>query len=382
MKNGWTGGQYSVFRVSLGLYVGFLFIRLIPLLLQETAANWDNDAWPRALEDAGPLSIFALWPHPYFAMFVLNVGVVLAAFFAVGFLDRISAIGCGYIIACVVFMVPLYGPLHLALALPLCLHWFIPPAPYGSWRARGRADPAGGWRMPPLMFLIGRGLVLFMFLGFAILILAHEGEPVGVWGGAHVFWVVLYGVLPLLLAIKRLRLLVWLTLMAGHVPEIWIFESFEGAVFVLTLMLFNPDWVRPKIGSGKATMFYDGECALCHGGVRFILAEDRFDSILFVPLQSEIFRERVTATERERMGDTIVFETETGELLSRSTAIVYMLGRLGGLWRIAGVLLRLIPRPLRELAYDLVARTRYRVFGRKKEHCPIIPPELRSRFEL
>jgi predicted DCC family thiol-disulfide oxidoreductase YuxK len=129
-------------------------------------------------------------------------------------------------------------------------------------------------------------------------------------------------------------------------------------------------------------MFYDGECALCHGGVRFILAEDRFDSILFVPLQSEIFRERVTATERERMGDTIVFETETGELLSRSTAIVYMLGRLGGLWRIAGVLLRLIPRPLRELAYDLVARTRYRVFGRKKEHCPIIPPELRSRFEL
>ena len=195
-------------------------------------------------------------------------------------------------------------------------------------------------------------------------------------------WAIVWGILPFLLLIKRYRLLMWSILVAGHLLAIGIFGRAPGIELFLTLMLFNPDWVSPKIDSGKATMFYDGECALCHGGVRFILAEDRFDSIRFVPLQSEIFKERVTATERERMGDTIVFETETGELLSRSTAIAYMLQRLGGLWRIAGVVLGLVPRPLRDFAYNLVARTRYQVFGKKKDHCPVIPPELRGRFDL
>jgi len=41
-----------------------------------------------------------------------------------------------------------------------------------------------------------------------------------------------------------------------------------------------------------------------------------------------------------------------------------------------------VPRPLRDRLYDLVARTRYRLFGREDEACPVIPEELRSRFDL
>ena len=302
MKNGWTGGQYSVFRLLLGLYVAYVSIEFALLSA-----------------DAGHAVLF--------------LGGVLGVILALGVLDRAAAAVC----VCLLLgwgVVTYADPLRLFLVLPLLMHCLVPPAPYGSWKARGRPDPGGGWRFPPVLFLVVRVLILGLFL----------------WSG-----------------IQGL----------GAVP--W---EFSGTWFLLTFMLFNPDWVRPRIGSGKATMFYDGECALCHGGVRFILAEDRFDSIRFAPLQSEIFKERLTATERERMGDTVVFETETGELLSRSTAIASMLQRLGGLWRIAGVLLRLIPRPLRDFAYDLVARTRYRVFGRKKEYCPLIPPELRGRFDL
>jgi predicted DCC family thiol-disulfide oxidoreductase YuxK len=43
---------------------------------------------------------------------------------------------------------------------------------------------------------------------------------------------------------------------------------------------------------------------------------------------------------------------------------------------------RIVPRPLRDAVYDLVARVRYRVFGRKDDACPIIPKALRSRFDL
>ena len=39
-----------------------------------------------------------------------------------------------------------------------------------------------------------------------------------------------------------------------------------------------------------------------------------------------------------------------------------------------------VPRPLRDVAYDFVARVRYRIFGKTKEACPLMPPELRSRF--
>jgi predicted DCC family thiol-disulfide oxidoreductase YuxK len=56
-----------------------------------------------------------------------------------------------------------------------------------------------------------------------------------------------------------------------------------------------------------------------------------------------------------------------------------MLVQLGGVWRFAGWLLRLIPRPIRKRGYDFVARHRYRWFG-KKETCRLPTPDERARF--
>ena len=66
----------------------------------------------------------------------------------------------------------------------------------------------------------------------------------------------------------------------------------------------------------------------------------------------------------------------------RSDAALHLLHRIGGGWRRVAALGRLVPRGLRDAVYDLVARVRYRVFGRKDEACPVIPPALRSRFDL
>ncbi len=66
-------------------------------------------------------------------------------------------------------------------------------------------------------------------------------------------------------------------------------------------------------------------------------------------------------------------------LLSRSEAVIFALKELGGIWRLAGFLLQMFPRFLRNWAYDQVARNRYRIFGRF-ETCPVPTASTRGKF--
>ena len=75
-------------------------------------------------------------------------------------------------------------------------------------------------------------------------------------------------------------------------------------------------------------------------------------------------------------------ETRDGRLLTRSSAVIHILGRLGTPWRALGAVARVFPRALLDALYDFVARVRYRVFGREPDACPVIPKDLRSRFDL
>lgn len=130
-------------------------------------------------------------------------------------------------------------------------------------------------------------------------------------------------------------------------------------------------------------LFYDGTCALCHGAVRFVLARDpEGRAFRFAPLDSAAFRAVAKDETRASLPDSIVLATDDGRLLTRSAAVLHILGRLGRGWRVLAKLGGLVPRGLRDAAYDLVARVRYRVFGRKDDACPVIPPALRSRFDL
>ena len=127
-------------------------------------------------------------------------------------------------------------------------------------------------------------------------------------------------------------------------------------------------------------LFYDGTCALCHGAVRFVLAHDRDGRLFrFAPLDSAAFRSACSEEDRLVLPDSLVVATEDGRLLLRSEAVLHLLERFGGGWRVLARLGRIIPRRLRDAAYDLVARFRHRVFGRKDDACPIVPPAIRSR---
>jgi predicted DCC family thiol-disulfide oxidoreductase YuxK len=73
--------------------------------------------------------------------------------------------------------------------------------------------------------------------------------------------------------------------------------------------------------------------------------------------------------------------TEEGELLCRSSAALYVMKRLGGMWRIIASIGELIPGAWRDVGYDAVARMRYRLFRKPESVCPLLPGRLRSRFE-
>ena len=129
-------------------------------------------------------------------------------------------------------------------------------------------------------------------------------------------------------------------------------------------------------------LFYDGHCGLCHRAVKFVLKHDRSgNAFRFAPLQGSTFQSRVFPEQRAALPDSIVVLTDTGSLLVRSDAFIHILRRLGGGWRFLAGIVDVIPRSLRDLAYDFIARVRYRVFGKRDDLCPIVPPDLRARFD-
>jgi predicted DCC family thiol-disulfide oxidoreductase YuxK len=137
-----------------------------------------------------------------------------------------------------------------------------------------------------------------------------------------------------------------------------------------------------QAGPGAERIFYDGGCGLCHHTVSFLVRRDRDGSrFRFAPLGGETFEREVPAEARKALPDSLVLQRADGRLLLRSDAALHAMRRLGGGWALLAATLRWVPRFLRDRAYDLVARWRTRIFAPPDGTCPILPPELRRRFE-
>jgi predicted DCC family thiol-disulfide oxidoreductase YuxK len=127
-------------------------------------------------------------------------------------------------------------------------------------------------------------------------------------------------------------------------------------------------------------IFYDGDCGLCHGLVRFILPRDKAGRFRFAPLQGETLSRVIPPEQRAALPDSLVVLTPSGELLMQSEATIHMLRRLGGPYRLIAGLLWLLPRALRNRLYDFIARRRKQWFRAPTTVCPVVPQDLRARF--
>ena len=125
---------------------------------------------------------------------------------------------------------------------------------------------------------------------------------------------------------------------------------------------------KPEV-EGALVLLFDGECALCHGLVKFILPRDRHGKLNFAPLQGATAAGILTrhADSPPPVSTLVLVENlgQAGErLLVKSDGALRALRELGGLWRTIAWL-GVIPRPLRDAVYDFIARNRYRWFGRE-----------------
>lgn len=124
-------------------------------------------------------------------------------------------------------------------------------------------------------------------------------------------------------------------------------------------------------------LFYDGECGLCHGAVKFTLQRDRDGSrFRFAPLQGETFAR--SGIPRDSLPDSFVIRRADGAVLTRSAAVIHLLRRLGGLWALLAALSAAVPA--KDALYDWVARNRKRWFPQPAGLCPLLPPNIASRF--
>jgi len=125
-------------------------------------------------------------------------------------------------------------------------------------------------------------------------------------------------------------------------------------------------------------ILYDGFCYLCSRAVQFVLQRDPVGHFCFTSLQSEAGKSILLNYHRSNLALDSVVLISKGRVYTRSDAALLILRHLSGGWRLFSFFL-IIPRPIRDLLYRLVARYRYRLFG-KRVSCLIALPEWEGRF--
>ena len=131
-------------------------------------------------------------------------------------------------------------------------------------------------------------------------------------------------------------------------------------------------------------LLYDGVCGLCNRFVQFILRRDRNAIFRFASLRSSLAarvlaRHGANPTDLDTVYVALNYDLPDEYILARSDAVGFVLNQLGGPWRLAAFLLQLLPKFLRDLVYNAIARHRYRIFGRS-DTCTLPRDQDHSRF--
>jgi predicted DCC family thiol-disulfide oxidoreductase YuxK len=316
----WTPGQYAILRLAAAAGLA-----LVPP---------GGEAWIRA----------AYWSALLFVPFRRTA---IAALFAICLLVRMAD-----------FSAPAQDLAHTTLCFAALF---------------GVLQVAGGLRHPGLLLLPMAGPLFAALLWSSAL-------PAGSWRLVGLIAV------PVILTIGWIwppaRLPLWLSGIAlgiglaagGHPPaaEAWILHA----------LALQPSWIPRRAAASQLTVYYDGGCGFCHRGVRFLIEEDPAGAALrFAPLQGASFAAAVPERERAELPDSIVVREADGALHLRSAAALRVGAALGGYWRPLAALGRLVPRALRDAAYDAIALRRARWFARPAGLCPLLTPAQRERFD-
>ena len=127
-----------------------------------------------------------------------------------------------------------------------------------------------------------------------------------------------------------------------------------------------------------AVILFDGVCNFCNGAVNFVISRDREGYFKFAALQSAAGEELLDRYDIDKIETDSVVLIEDDKAYLHSSAALRIVRRLPGLWPVLYGLI-IVPKGIRDWAYRLFAKHRYRLFGRREE-CMIPTPEIRTRF--
>lgn len=131
--------------------------------------------------------------------------------------------------------------------------------------------------------------------------------------------------------------------------------------------------------SSKKIVLFDGVCNLCNGAVLFIIRRDQKDCFRFCSLQSELgislCEERHIDTTKT---DSIILIDPGKAYYIKATAVIEIAKSLRG-YKGISILISLLPTGFLNTLYDLIAKNRFKWFG-KKSACMLPTPELKEKF--
>jgi hypothetical protein len=274
MKNGWTGGQYSVYRALFGVYLAIHYFGLVP---------WGQELFSNKgllpVPSLSPLAhlfpnVLAIWDSPLFVQALLVGATCLSFLFAIGLWDRAAAGLLWYLGACFLGRNPLIAnPALPYIGWLLLAHTFLPEAPCGSLMARIRGKSNDDWQMAPSIYLVawivmalgytysgamkmtspswcdGSALERILsnplarpgYLRLCLLALPPVLLKCATWGslGLEISFA------PLAL-LRRARPWIWSAMLGLHLGLLLLisFPDLTAGMVLLHLFTFNPGWLR------------------------------------------------------------------------------------------------------------------------------------------
>ena len=130
--------------------------------------------------------------------------------------------------------------------------------------------------------------------------------------------------------------------------------------------------------SKNPVIFFDGVCNLCNASVQFAIERDKKNFFRFTALQGEYAKKTLPQFKVDLNKIDSIVLVENKELYTKSSAALRIARKLNGLWPMLYIFI-IIPKFIRDWVYDLIAKNRYKWWGRQ-ESCLVPTPELRQKF--
>jgi predicted DCC family thiol-disulfide oxidoreductase YuxK len=398
----YSGYQFSLTRIIVGIYLFLHFVFLIPYakelfsnegVLSEPSLNFTYPFFP---------NILFIFDTPMFVTIFLMLLTFLSIVLMIGYKRRLVSLILWYGFACLFNRNNLINNPRLAfvgwiLLVFTCLpsgeplsadeedcNWFMPKELFcGAWIIMGLSYSISGYHKlgspgwmngDALRYLTEGPLARNYFFPDFILKLPDWIIHPMTWSvlGLEVLF------LPFIL-FKWGRITVWTLMVGMHLGILTLvdFADLTMGVLMIHVFTFDTAWFKEKnIEAKEKIVFFDGVCGLCDSFISFLFKEDKNKIFKVATLQGEMSKKLLEDKDWLHLNSIIYYED--GKTYRESEAVFRIFSQLPGLWRVLSFAVYL-PRIIRNTAYNLIAKNRYLLFG-KNDSCRIPTVEERARF--